>query len=113
MKIVILLLVPFIIFASSELLYVGETLSNAEHLSLHNSYNHRPSVKMKNKRKIHKLHKVDEEQAKQIAKDETKEEVEFMKLTHHKTYLIYKVSTKRYDLTINALDGTVIKKQKN
>ena len=113
MKVIILLSIPFIIFASSELLYVGETLSNREHVSLHNSYNHRPSVKMKNKRKIHKLHKVNEEQAKQIAKEETKEEIESIKLTHHKKYLIYKVSTEQYDLTINALDGTIIKKQKN
>jgi len=112
MKIVILLLVPFIIFASSELLYVGETLNNREHMSLHGSYNHRPSIKMKNKRKIHKLHKVNEEQAMKIAKEETKEEVESIKLTHHKKYLIYKISTEQYDLTINALDGTVIKKQK-
>jgi len=110
MKIVILLLIPFIIFASSEQLYVGETLSNSEHGSLHKSYNNRPTVKMKNKRKIHKLHKIDEEQAKQIAKEETKEEVESIKLTHHEKYLFYKVKTEQYNLIINALDGTIMEK---
>lgn len=112
MKTIILISIPFIMFASSEILYTGKSLSNREHMSLH-TYNHRPSVKMKNKRRIYKLAKVNKSQAKQIVKEETKEEVEFMKLTHHKKYLIYKVSTKQYDLTINALDGTVIKKQKN
>jgi len=110
MKIVILLSIPFIIFASSETLYTGETLSNSEHMSLHGSKNQRPSVKMKNKRKVHKLHKVDEEQAKTIAREETNEEVISLRLDHRNKHLYYKVMTESYTLIINALDGTIIKK---
>ena len=113
MKIVILLSIPFIIFASSETLYTGETLTNGEHNSLHGPSNYRPSIKMQKKRKIHKLHEVNEEQAKVIAKEETKEEVTSLKLTHINKHLFYEVSTKNYNLKINALDGTVMEKLKN
>lgn len=112
MKTIILLSIPFVIFASSDIPYEGEKLSNTEHRSIHSS-NQRPTVKMNKKRKAHQLHKVDEEQAKITAKEETKEEVQSIRLTHHGKYLIYIVKTKQYTLIINALDGTVIKKQKN
>ena len=89
MKIVIILSIPFIMFASSDASYTGETLNRQEHRSIHNS-NNRPTVKMKNKRKVHELHKVNEEQAREIAREETKEEVISLKLIHTNKYLIYK-----------------------
>lgn len=107
-----LLSIPLLIFASSETLYKGETLSTSEHVFLHGSSNYRPSIRLKNKRKIHKLHKVDEAQAKAIARGETKEEVVSLRLTHVNKYLIYKLTTEGYFLIINALDGSVIKKEK-
>lgn len=111
MKIVIILSIPFIMFASSDASYTGETLNQQEHRSIH-GYNQKPTVKMKNKRKAHELHKVNEEQAKSIAREETKEEVISLKLIHTNKYLIYKVTTEHYSLKINALDGTVMQIQK-
>lgn len=102
MKFLITLLLPIVAFAS------GETLSPSEHNSVHNT-NNRPTVKIQKNRNMHKLHKVDEKQAKKIVEDETKEEVVSIKLTHSGQHLIYKVKTEHYLLTINALDGTVIK----
>ncbi|PHR54180.1 MAG: hypothetical protein COA44_14125 [Arcobacter sp.] len=111
MKIIILLSLPFILFASSETLYTGETLSTHDRMFLHRSSNHRPSIRMKDKRKVHKIHKVDEKQAKIITKEETKEEVAFLRLKKHGEYLVYYISTEHYALIINALDGTIIKKE--
>ena len=111
MKIVIILSIPFIMFASSDASYTGETLNQQEHRSIH-GYNQKPTVKIKNKRKAHELHKVNEEQAKSIAREETKEEVISLKLIHTNKYLIYKVTTEHYSLKINALDGTVMQIQK-
>ena len=104
MKFLITLLLPIAAFASEA------TLSPSEHGSVHN-YNHRPSVEMQKNRNMHKLHKVDDEQAKKIVKDETKEEVISLKLTHEGRYLVHNATTKHYQLTINALDGTVMKKE--
>jgi len=112
MKLAMLLSIPFIIFASSETLFTGESLSNREHMSLH-TYNHRPSVKLKNKRKIYRLAKVDKAQAATVAKKETSEDVTSLRLRHQGKYLIYKITTEGHSLIINALDGTVIKKQKH
>lgn len=106
MKFLIMLLLAIVAFAS------GEKLSSSEHNSIH-GYNNRPAVKMHKKVNMHKLHKVDEEQAKKITEDETNEEVVSFKLTHSGRYLIYKARTEHYFLTINALDGTVMKKERN
>jgi uncharacterized membrane protein YkoI len=105
MKLLITLLLPIVAFAS------GEKLSPSEHNSIH-GYNNRPLIKMAKKRNMHKLHKVDEKQAKKIVKDETKEEVISLKLTHQGRHLIYKAKTQQYSLTINALDGTIISKSR-
>jgi uncharacterized membrane protein YkoI len=102
MKLLIILLSPLLVFAS------GETLSPSEHRSIHN-YNNSPIVKMNKKRNMHKLHKVDEEMAKSIAKKETNEDVENMKLMHQGNILFYRVKTKNHLLKINALDGSIIK----
>lgn len=105
MKSMLLLCIPFIIFAT------GQTLTVREHMSIHNS-NNRPSVKLQKKREMHRLHKIDEQDAARITKEETSEESQSIKLTHSGMYLIFKVRTANYLLTINALDGTIIKKEK-
>ncbi|MDA7817046.1 hypothetical protein N9A28_02530 [Sulfurimonas sp.] len=104
MKIIITLLMPLVVFASSE------TLSPSEHNSIH-GYNNRPVVKMNKKLNMHKLHKIDEEQARKIVEDDTNEEVISLKLTHSGRYIIYKARTKNYFLVINALDGTIENKE--
>lgn len=103
MKTITLLFIPFIVFAS------GMQLTPSEHSSIHNA-NHRPSVKLKKKAKMHQLHNINEKEAVRIAKEVTGEEKKSLELTHRGQYLIYKIKTENYHLTINALDGTVIEK---
>lgn len=67
MKCLTLLLTPLFVFASES------ALTPSEHNSIHN-YNKRPIVKMKQKQNVHKLHKVDEKEAAEIAKKETNED---------------------------------------
>lgn len=105
MKSIFLLSVPLIVFAT------GETLTFDEYMSIHN-YNHRPSVKLKKKRQIHRLSKLNEQDAERITEKETKEKSQFIRLTHRGKYLMFKVHTQNYQLSINALDGTIIKKEK-
>ena len=105
MKYLILLLAPLFLVASQE------RLTPIEHGSIHN-YNKRPIVKMSKKNRMHKLHKVDEHAVATIVKAKTAEEVEDMKLLHSGSLLKYKIKTEHYLLEINALDGTIISKQK-
>ena len=103
MKLFTLLLTPLFVYASQS------SLTTSEHNSIH-GYNHRPIVKMQKKRNMHKIHKVDEEMAKEIAKQETGEETISLKLIHCAKLLIYHIHTKSYEIEINALDGNIIKK---
>ncbi|MGB5966659.1 MAG: hypothetical protein WBG65_14145 [Sulfurimonadaceae bacterium] len=104
MKTFILLAIPFIVFASSE------TMHPLDKKSLHDS-NHRPSIKLKKKMRLHQLHKVNENQAETIVKELTGENSISLLNTHSDNYLIYKVTTKHNYLVINALNATVIKQQ--
>ena len=106
MKSILLLCIPFIVFAA------GQTLTVREHMSIHNS-NYRPLIKLQKKRKMHQLHKVDEQDAARITKEETDEKSQSIKLMNRGHYLIFKVRTANYILTINALDGTIMEKEKN
>ena len=105
MKYLTLLLTPLFVFASEG------TLTPTEHNSIH-GYNNRPTVKIGKKQKMHRLHKVDEKEASQIAKENTKEEVKKLKLTHSGNILKYRVVTKSYVLEINALNGEILSKKK-
>jgi uncharacterized membrane protein YkoI len=104
MKYLTLLITPLFVFASSG------TMSPSEHRSIH-GYNKRPIVKMQAKRDMHKLHKVDEEEATKIVKEQTKEDVQKIILTHTGNILFYKVQTQSYSIKINAMDGSVIDKK--
>jgi len=104
MKTFILLAIPSAIYAS------GETMNTSDHMSLHRS-KYRPPIKLKKKMRLHQLHKVDEEQVECLVKELTKEDSTSLKLTHSDNYLIYKVTREHYKLVLNALDGTVIKKE--
>ena len=105
MKIIILLSIPLFIFAS------GQELNYEEHESLH-TYNKRPTMKGKIRSQHHKLHKVNEDQARAITAKNTGEKVKHIHLKHKGKYLIFDIQTENYILIINALDGTIIKKEK-
>jgi hypothetical protein len=86
MKTIILVLIPFIVFAS------GVQLTPSEHSSIHN-YNYKPSSQFQKKSKMHRLHNINEKDAGRIIQEQTGEEVESIKL-------------------IERNDGTIIKKEK-
>ena len=101
----ILLLLPLTVFAS------GEKLSTQEHSSIH-GYNQRAVVKMKEKQNMHNLHKIDEKEVAELVMKETGEKALKIKLSHRGKYLLYKIQTKTYLLEINALDKSIMKKEK-
>ena len=104
MKIIILMVLPFIVFAS------GEKINIVDHMSLHSS-NHKPLQKFQKRKKLHQLHKVDDKDLEKIVKKLTEEKIVYSRLEHVTNYLVYKVETKHYNLIINALDGSVIKQE--
>lgn len=105
MKTFILLIIPFIIFAS------GETMSVSDSLYFNNAQKQPFVQKHHQEARMHKLHKIDEQEAKSIIKELTQEESKHLKLTTSGNYLVYKASTEHYTLIINALDGTLIEKE--
>ncbi len=84
----------------------AEQMSSMEHQSIH-SYNHRPNLKNSGEKKAHRLHKIDEKQARAIAQKHCKEKDVKLKLTHSGRTLYYIATTKNCTITIDALDGTV------
>ena len=103
MKYLPLLLAPIFAFAS-------QAMTPMEHSSVH-GYNKNPVLKTKTEQRMHKLHNVEENQAIEIVKKETAEDVEKIKLAHSGNFLIYKATTENYRVQVNALDGTVMKKE--
>ncbi len=87
------------------LLVDAEQMSSMEHQSLH-SYNHRPNLKKSGKKQAHRLHKIDEKQARMIAQKYCKEKGVKLKLTHRGRTLYYIATTENCTIAINALDGT-------
>lgn len=100
------LLTALFVFASAE----TQTMTPSQHNSIQ-GYNNKPTLKSKTKQKMHKMHNVEDDEARQIIKKETGEDVEKLKLTHSGNYLIYRASTKSYHIQVNALDGKVMKKE--
>jgi len=105
MKYFIVFFIPFIVFASE-----GK-LSPQEHNSIH-GYNKKPTTKIKNEQNMHKLHKMDEKEVAVYVQELTGEKPIKISLTHQGTLLFYKIKTISYYLEVNALDKTVIKKEK-
>ena len=60
----------------------------------------------------HRLHKIDEEQAKKIAARTCRGSDVKLTLTHRGSYLYYIARTTKCTVYINALDGTVIDPKK-
>ncbi len=105
MKSILILCIPFFVFAA------GETLTIREYMSIHNT-NNRPYIKLQKKSKMHRLHRINEKDAARITKEETTEESQSIKLIHRAKYLMFKIHTENYQLTINALDGSVMEIEK-
>lgn len=85
----------------------AEEMSSMEHQSLH-TYNKRPTLKNRGEKNTHKLHRIDEKQAEEIARKVCKGKDIELRLTHSNLYLYYIAKTKTCTLLINALDGTII-----
>ena len=85
-----------------------ELMTTREHLLLHN-YNKKPALKEKQKRTAHKLHKVDEQKAKEIVKKLTGEDTKYIKLFHRGKVLKYFIKTESgKTIILNALSGEVL-----
>lgn len=97
----------FVLFIS---ILTAEEMSPADHQSIH-TYNMRPSLRHAGERNMHKLHKINEEDAKVIAEKVCKENIVELKLTHKSSLLYYIAKSKSCKVHINALDGTIIDTQ--
>lgn len=104
MKIFILLLTPFLLFAS------GQMMSHYDYLYF-NSLDKQPFKPKNEKSRMHSIVKVSYDSVKKSVEDLTGEPPISIELTTDQRYLIYKTKTKNYLVTTNALDGTVIKKE--
>ena len=85
----------------------AEKMTSMEHQGLH-TYNNRPTLKNRGEKNAHKLHKIDEKQAMEIASNKCGTDEIKLKLTHSGLYLYYIATAKNCRLYINALDGTLI-----
>ena len=86
----------------------AELMTTREHLLLH-KYNRKPYLKIKQKRVLHTLHRINEKEAKEIVKKLTGENVKFIKLFHRGKVLKYFITTvKGKTIALNALSGEVI-----
>lgn len=100
----LLLIIPVAIFASGERMSVMDAL-------YFDKANKQPfTSKPHYKERMHRLSKV--KNAKEIVKTSTQEDVESIELKSWGNYLVYEAYTKTYKLLINALDGTLIQKDK-
>ena len=86
-------------------------ITPTQHNTIHR-HTFKPALKLREKSNMHHLHKIDEAQAKTVIKKETNEDVQELKLTHSGRVLFYKATTKNYLLQVNALDGTIMSKEK-
>jgi len=97
----------FMIISILITLLAAEEMSPSQHQSLH-TYNYRPTLKKQGEKNAHKLHKIDEKKAREIAREHCGEGTVKLKLTHTELYLYYIASTKGCRLYIDALDGSII-----
>jgi len=105
MKIFILWMIPFVLFAS------GQTMSVLDTLYFNKADKQLFKLKYQQKARMNQLSNIDKEEARAIIKESTQQETQGIKLTTSGKYLIYRASTKDYNLVINALDGTLMQKE--
>jgi len=87
-------------------------MTPSEHSSVH-EISKRPALKIKSKQNMHRIHKVEESEAKKIVKNATGEDVTSLRLTHSGRKLFFNTRTKNYRVKINALTGEIMEKKKN
>ncbi len=104
MKTFLLLIIPFIVFAS------GKMMSNADYLYFR-GIDKQPFAQQNEKARLYAIDTIGEKKAHAITKELTAEDAISLKLTHSGRYLIYKITTQTYRVILNALDGTVIGKE--
>ena len=104
MKTFLLLIIPFIVFAS------GKMMSNADYLYF-SGIDKQPFAQKNEKARLYAIDKIGEKKALSLTKELTTEDAMSLKLTHRGRYLIYKITTQTYRVILNALDGTVIGKE--
>jgi len=89
----------------------SEKITSSEHTSIHH-HNFKAVLKMQEPANMHDIHKIDEKEAKKLIKKMTNEKVISLKLTHFSRVLYYKALTKNYLIEMNAMDASIIKKEK-
>jgi len=88
-----------------------QKITPAQHSAIHH-YNFKAGLKVQEKSHMHQIHKINEAQARKIVKNLLDEDVEALQLTHQSRVLVYKIQTKNYRVEMNAMDGTIIQKEK-
>lgn len=86
-------------------------MTTREQMSIDTS-NPRPSARFQAKQEMHRIHKIDEKKLAELVEQETNETITREELTHRAEILYYDVRTKSYQLEVNALDGSILKKVK-
>lgn len=101
----------FIISLLSYTFLFSQTLSimDQQHLK---TYNHRPSLKKTVDKRMTQMAKVSREEASQIAKPLCKMQEPTLKLMHEDRYLFYLASSGSCNVYINALDGSVLNRER-
>lgn len=75
------------------------------------SYNHKPSVELKQRRLLQKMANLNKEEAHALAVKLCKSKVALSKLTRHGKRLFYAIRTHTCSLKIDALDGSVLSRK--
>jgi len=97
----------FMIISILITLLAAEKMFPSQHQSLH-TYNYRPTLKKQAEKNAHKLHKIDEKKAREIAREHCGEDAIKLKLAHTELYLYYIATTKGCRLYIDALSGAIL-----
>lgn len=74
------------------------------------TYNHKLSLKLKKKRQLEQLARINYKEAQKMAASYCKEDIISHRLTHKGQLLFYRSYTENCEVEINALDGALISK---
>ncbi len=85
----------------------AQTMSPQQHLQLH-PYNQRPSLRNEADKRAHRMHIIEEKEAKTIAEKVCHSDDVKLILTHHDIYLYYIAVTPTCTAYINAMDGSIL-----
>ncbi len=83
-----------------------------EQVSKLRNYNHSMSGKFRHKRALIRMANISKEKSQEITQNETNESVKYSKLRDHNRRLFYSIQTSSYRIKIDALDGSIISKER-